>query len=65
MVTHRLIGQRVTDGERVGVLTAVDRRWTDPAQPREGKRITEPMAFVRPVGGGVEWTAPPSALRVV
>ncbi|GAA4801650.1 hypothetical protein GCM10023220_33010 [Streptomyces ziwulingensis] len=64
MVTNSVVGQRVTDGERVGVLTAVDRRWTDPAKPRWA-RITEPTAFVRPVGGGVEWTAPPNALRVV
>lgn len=53
---HRWLGREVEDtvtGRR-GVLTAVA---PDAADPR-----ARPLAWLRPLGGGTEWTTPPSAL---
>ena len=47
MVTAEHIGQEVTDGERTGILQSL---WLG-------------QAWVRPDGGGVEWTASPSELE--
>ncbi|MBA9050823.1 MULTISPECIES: hypothetical protein [Streptomyces] len=61
MVTRKDVGKRVTDGSRVGVLQDVDRKWVDPASlPTE--RRTYNLAFVRPEGGGREWTTNPNRL---
>jgi len=49
MVTGEHIGQEVTDGERTGILQSL---WLG-------------HAWVRPDGGGVEWTAAPSELEPV
>lgn len=60
-MTRKDVGKRVTDGQRVGVLQDVDRKWLDPALPAD-RRFTVPLAWVRPEGGGVEWTINPSQL---
>ncbi|GAA2224455.1 hypothetical protein GCM10010360_51680 [Streptomyces nogalater] len=49
MVTERMIGKVVTDGERVGILQDIIRDWEDPAEV-PGQRKARPMAFVRPEG---------------
>ncbi|MFH9405098.1 hypothetical protein ACH4JS_35835 [Streptomyces sp. NPDC017638] len=61
MVTERMIGKAVTDGERVGILQDIIRDWGDPAE-MPGQRKARLTAFVRARGGGREWTAPPSRL---
>ncbi|MGW4781464.1 hypothetical protein ACWEPA_33000 [Streptomyces filamentosus] len=53
---HRWLGREVEDtvtGRR-GILTAVA---PDPADPR-----ARPLAWLRPLGGGTEWTTTPAAL---
>ncbi|MFE2042737.1 hypothetical protein ACFXAZ_17765 [Streptomyces sp. NPDC059477] len=42
----------------------IDSRWGDPGKLPEERRET-PTAFVRPEGGGREWTAPPDRLNAV
>jgi hypothetical protein len=64
VVTKSMIGQRVTDGEDVGILMAIEPQWTDPASPPWARK-TYSLAFVRPVRGGAEWTVDPSELRPV
>jgi len=62
MVTAQLIGHKVTDGVRIGILTDVISDWVDPASPI-GDRRAQTKAFVRPVRGGVEWSADPAELE--
>ncbi|GAA3161461.1 hypothetical protein GCM10010451_06830 [Streptomyces virens] len=56
-------GTLVEDPEsgRVGVLQDV----TAYVPPWQGDQRPRPTAFVRPVGGGREWTVPPERLRPV
>ncbi|MCQ0022779.1 hypothetical protein M4914_07320 [Streptomyces somaliensis DSM 40738] len=49
------------DSGRVGILQDV----TAYVPPWRGDRRPRLLAFVRPVGGGREWTAPPDRLRPV
>ncbi|WP_146064788.1 hypothetical protein [Streptomyces sp. SM1] len=49
------------DTGQVGVLQDV----TPYVPPWRGDQRPCPTAFVRPVGGGREWTVPPERLRVV
>ncbi|MEV5506809.1 hypothetical protein [Streptomyces orinoci] len=59
-----LVGELVNDEAtgRIGVLTALDDEWTDPAAPRHQRRVQR-VAFIRPVGGGREWTTHPELVR--
>ncbi|MFC9484601.1 hypothetical protein ACFTZM_00790 [Streptomyces hydrogenans] len=53
---HRWIGREVEDtvtGRR-GILTAVAPDGADP--------LARPLAWLRPLGGGTEWTTAPAAL---
>ncbi|MGW0530698.1 hypothetical protein [Streptomyces sp. NPDC003032] len=61
MVTPEHIGKCVTDGERVGILREIIPDWSDPDEPPDN-RHPKTTAFVRPEGGGCEWTAAPVAL---
>lgn len=63
MVTAGHIGQLVTDGERTGVLMAVEEEENVNQLP--GYRLCVLVAYVRPVGGGIEWDAAPSTLEPV
>ncbi|MET8974696.1 hypothetical protein ABZX85_03665 [Streptomyces sp. NPDC004539] len=63
MVAAEHIGKLVTDGERTGVLMDVLRAESPDRLP--SARRAQLMAYVRPEGGGVEWDAPPSELRLV
>lgn len=62
--THPLLGRLVVDAGtgRVGVLRAVVRD----VPARDGRRRgVVRRAWLRPEGGGVEWTADPAAIREV
>lgn len=61
MVTPEHIGQVVTDGERTGVLMALEEE-ADPHRLPVFRRSVR-VAYVRPKGGGIEWDAPPSELE--
>ncbi|MGV9880952.1 hypothetical protein [Streptomyces sp. NPDC003006] len=61
MVTTEHIGKRVTDGRRVGILQEIIPGWSDPHEAPDN-RHPKTTAFVRPEGGGCEWTAAPVAL---
>ncbi|MFE6159842.1 hypothetical protein ACFQ7F_13125 [Streptomyces sp. NPDC056486] len=63
MVTSEHIGERVTDGERVGILKAIDPEWEDPGTPPPRKEIAR--AWVRPEKGGIEWMISPANLNPV
>ncbi|KIQ61485.1 hypothetical protein TR51_25720 [Kitasatospora griseola] len=62
-VTRREIGKEVTDGTRTGTLAGI--------LPKVDEYVSGigwtsgPLAFVRPPGGGIEWTAHPKALNAV
>nr|WP_112474408.1 hypothetical protein [Streptomyces sp. ST1020] len=62
MVTAEHIGKTVTDGQRTGILMALLTH-ENPDQP-PAYRHAQLMAYVRPEGGGIEWDAPPSELRL-
>ncbi|MGW6313788.1 hypothetical protein [Streptomyces sp. NPDC055099] len=59
MVTPDDIGKPVSDGVRTGILMEIYKDWTNPNQ--SGK--DGPMAFVRPEGGGYEWSVQPGRLE--
>ncbi len=67
---HPLLGRTVVDTAtgRTGILRAVCpepdccRAWADPV-PRPGS--DPPVAWLAPVGGGVEWTTALDAVREV
>jgi hypothetical protein len=61
MVTKSMIGKRVTDGHRTGILREVDPKWEDPTK-LPADRVPTATAFVWPEGGGCEWTASPKSL---
>ncbi len=63
MVTPEHIGKTVTDGRRTGVLMDVVKDWENPAKPLP-YRLPESRAFVRPLGGGIEWDTAPSDLEL-
>lgn len=61
-VTREHIGKQVTDGKRTGILSDILKDWVDGSRPKhQRQKVT--TAFVRPVGGGREWTARPGRLR--
>lgn len=63
MVTIADVGKRVEDAAgRVGVLRDVILDYEDPAEP-PARRRKRPMAFSWPEGGGLEWLAPPDAVK--
>lgn len=62
MVTPGDVGKTVTDGQRTGVLMAFIAAWEDPGKLPPFRR-QELRAFVRPHGGGCEWSVPPSELE--
>ena len=58
------VGQLVRDTEtgRVGELMAVT-DYTDASQPTHIRpRVVQRLAFLRPDGGGVEWTTSPNSI---
>jgi hypothetical protein len=59
--SHALLGRLVLDTRsgRIGILRAVV--WEKPAYGRRRRR----RAWLRPEGGGVEWTTAPEAIRAV
>jgi hypothetical protein len=61
-VDTRHIGQLVVDVDgRRGILMAIDPKWANPAE-MPARRAERRTAFVRPIGGGIEWMTAPSAL---
>jgi len=63
LITRADIGRRVQDDAgRIGVLTDVVQDYIDPAAPPEARR-KQTVAFVRPEGGGREWTVLPGKVR--
>ncbi|GAA2344091.1 hypothetical protein OKJ48_36135 [Streptomyces kunmingensis] len=58
-VTRADVGKTVTDGERTGTLADLVDGYEDAATRLQVPGLT---AFVRPEGGGIEWTADPEQL---
>lgn len=68
MVGRRHIGRAVrADDGRLGILRDVLPDWVDPSkyQPKNSGDYQpgQPMAFVSPESGGVEWSVPPDRLN--
>ncbi|MDX3387994.1 hypothetical protein PV682_42130 [Streptomyces niveiscabiei] len=62
MVTAKHIGKTVTDGKRTGVLMAIYEGVDETQLPAYRKPGL--VAYVRPEGGGIEWSALPSTLEL-
>ncbi|MCX5201342.1 hypothetical protein OG897_07720 [Streptomyces sp. NBC_00237] len=64
VITAADIGKRVEDAQgRIGILCDVIPDYADPGDP-PGRRRKRPTAFLRPEGGGVEWTVSPDDVRL-
>ncbi|MGW6012343.1 hypothetical protein [Streptomyces sp. NPDC055210] len=54
MVTKNHVGRKVTNGERVGTLMVIMPDQPDELSDNKTNLVT--VGFVRPIGGGIEWS---------